>query len=54
MLIAGQRAAIPAAMGAGIDILAGSFFGMRAGSVASVRELEDVDLHLHEATDPVR
>jgi hypothetical protein len=32
---------------AGIGILAGSFFGMWAGFVASVSELDEVDLHLH-------
>lgn len=47
MLIAGQPALIPAAMGAGIGILAGSFFGMWAGFVSSVRELDEVSL-LHE------
>jgi hypothetical protein len=49
MLIAGQPVLIPAAMGAGIGILAGSFFGMWAGFVASVSELDRVDLHLERA-----
>lgn len=52
MVIAGQPVFIPAAMGAGIGMLAGSFFGMWAGFVASVSELDTVDLHLHRGTDP--
>ena len=47
MVIAGLAVVVPAAMGAGIGILAGSFFGMWAGFVASVSELDEVDLHLH-------
>ena len=47
MVIAGGPVVIPAAMGAGIGVLAGSFFGMWAGFVASVSELDAVDLHLH-------
>jgi hypothetical protein len=46
MVIARQPVVIPAAMGAGIGVLAGSFFGMWAGFVASVSELDEVDLHL--------
>lgn len=49
--IAHQPVAIPAAMGAVIGVLAGSFFGMWAGFVASVSELDLVDLHLDEVTD---
>jgi hypothetical protein len=41
-------------MGAGIGILAGSFFGIWAGFVASVSELDTVDLHLHRSPDPDR
>jgi uncharacterized membrane protein len=54
MVIAGQAVVVPAAMGAGIGILAGSFFGIWAGFVASVSELDTVDLHLHRSTDPDR
>jgi hypothetical protein len=46
MVVARQPVVIPAAMGAGIGVLAGSFFGMWAGFVASVSELDEVDLHL--------
>lgn len=45
-----RPAAVPAAMGVGIGVLAGSLFGMWAGFVASVSELDDVDLHLHSGT----
>jgi hypothetical protein len=54
MVIAGEPVLIAAAMGAGIGILAGSFFGMWAGFVASVSELDTVDLHLRRGTDPDR
>lgn len=50
MVLAGRPAAIPAAMGAGIGGLAGAFFRMWAGFVASVSELDDVDLDLHNGT----
>jgi uncharacterized membrane protein len=54
MVIAGEPVLVAAAMGAGIGVLAGSFFGMWAGVVASVSELETVELHLADATDPER
>jgi hypothetical protein len=49
MMIVGEPILVPAAMGAGVGILAGSFFGMWAGLVASVQELDQVDLHLARA-----
>ena len=56
--ISGQPAALSALMGAGIGVLAGVFFGVWAGFVASIRELDDVDLPVHrrsvEATSPRR
>jgi hypothetical protein len=54
MVIAGQPVVIPAAMGAGIGVLAGAFFGMWAGFVASVSELDRVDLHLQRSTNADR
>ena len=48
--IAGQPAALSALMGAGIGVLAGVFFGVWAGFVASIRELDDADLPLHVRT----
>jgi hypothetical protein len=50
MVIAGEPVLVAAAMGAGIGVLAGSFFGMWAGFVASVRELDAVEHHLQEPT----
>lgn len=44
MALAGQSTLVPAAMGAGIGVLAGVFFGMWAGFVASVPELDHEDL----------
>lgn len=48
MLLAGQAVLIPTLMGAGIGVLAGFFFGMWAGFVASVKELDRADLGSHE------
>jgi hypothetical protein len=45
--IAGQPAALSALMGAGIGVLAGTFFGVWAGFVASIRELDDADTPVH-------
>jgi hypothetical protein len=50
MVIAGEPVLVAAAMGAGIGVLAGSFFGMWAGFVASVSELDAVEHHLQEPT----
>jgi hypothetical protein len=46
--IAGQPAALSALMGAGIGVLAGAFFGVWAGFVASIRELDEADLPQRE------
>jgi hypothetical protein len=45
--IAGQPVLISALMGAGVGALAGIFFGVWAGFVASIRELDEVDLPRH-------
>ncbi|MEP6623487.1 MAG: hypothetical protein ABJC79_03530, partial [Acidimicrobiia bacterium] len=42
--IAGRPVATSAAMGAGIGVLAGLFFGVWAGFVASANELDHADL----------
>jgi hypothetical protein len=48
MAISGSSVLVPTAMGAGIGVLAGVFFGMWAGFVGSVRELDRVDLGHHD------
>jgi hypothetical protein len=50
MVIAGEPVLVAAAMGAGIGVLAGSFFGLWAGFVASVSELDAVEHQLPEPT----
>lgn len=47
MAFAGDSVLVPSAMGAGIGVLAGVFFGMWAGFVGSVKELDRVDLGHH-------
>jgi hypothetical protein len=47
MALSGNGALIPAAMGAGIGVLAGVFFGIWAGFVGSVHELDRVDFERH-------
>ena len=48
MAISGEPVLVPSAMGAGIGVLAGVFFGMWAGFVGSVNELDRVDLGHHD------
>ena len=52
MAISGGPVLVPTAMGAGIGVLAGIFFGMWAGFVGSVQELDGTDLG-HHAPPPV-
>jgi hypothetical protein len=47
MALAGHSVLVPTAMGAGIGVLAGVFFGMWAGFVGSVHELDREDLGHH-------
>jgi hypothetical protein len=51
MVIAGQPVLVASAMGAGIGVLAGAFFGMWAGFVASVSELDRADVHLEQGSE---
>ncbi len=48
MALAGASVLVPTAMGAGIGVLAGVIFGMWAGFVGSVNELDRVDLGHHD------
>jgi hypothetical protein len=50
--LAGESVLVPSAMGAGIGVLAGAFFGVWAGFVGSVRELDDEDLGHHPDARP--
>jgi hypothetical protein len=49
MSFAGDSVLVPSAMGAGIGVLAGAFFGVWAGFVGSVAELDRSDLGHHHA-----
>jgi hypothetical protein len=51
VVIAGQPILVASAMGAGIGVLAGAFFGMWAGFVASVSELDRADVHLEQGSE---
>lgn len=44
MIIAGKPAIVPAEAGAGVGVLAGAFFGMWTGFVASANELDHLDI----------
>jgi hypothetical protein len=52
MALAGDSVLVPSAMGAGIGVLAGAFFGVWAGFVGSVHELDREDLGHHPDLRP--